>query len=99
MRRSVATKPTPAARRAVPPAVASRTDSLRPAARDIRSTEPYLLSRGVLFSFARRVGSIVSLVFLDFCGLVLGVYTALAIRDAYHGQELLWGLLWDELTN
>ena len=99
MRRSVATKPTPAARRAAPQAVASRTDSLRPASRDIRSAEPYLLSRGVLFSLARRVASIVSLVFLDFCGLVLGVYTALAIRDAYRGQELLWGLLWDELTN
>ncbi|MCA1683320.1 MAG: sugar transferase, partial [Actinobacteria bacterium] len=85
---------------------AARTAPARPSVsvrfrsgRDIRSAEPYLLSRRVLLTLCRRVASIACLIFLDVCGLVLGLYAALALRDVYRGNELLGGLLWDELTN
>ncbi len=68
-------------------------------ARDIRSAGPYVLSRGALFGLARRIASIASLIFLDLCGLTLGVYGALALRELYHGHALLWGLLWTQLTD
>jgi exopolysaccharide biosynthesis polyprenyl glycosylphosphotransferase len=100
MRHSVATKPKPVAGRATRSAVAPSVETLRPAAsRDIRSTEAFGFSRGLVLALARRVASISCLFFLDFCGLVLGLYAALALRDAYRGTDLLWGLIWDELTN
>ncbi len=99
MRRSVATKSTQWADPPSPTASPRHQETLRfPPDRDVRSAEP-LVTRGILLPLARRVASIACLVFLDVCGLVLGLYAALALRDVYRGHELLWGLLWDELTN
>ncbi len=66
---------------------------------DIRSARPYLLSRATLLPLARRLGSIAALVVLDLTGVVLGVYTALIVRELYLGQyPPLWGILWDAET-
>jgi hypothetical protein len=42
----------------------------------------------------RRALSIVSLIALDLCGLVLGLYAAFVLRALYYGNEVLWGALW-----
>jgi exopolysaccharide biosynthesis polyprenyl glycosylphosphotransferase len=42
----------------------------------------------------RRAASIAALIFLDLCGLVLGVYAALILRSVYYGEDILWGVLW-----
>jgi exopolysaccharide biosynthesis polyprenyl glycosylphosphotransferase len=42
----------------------------------------------------RRAASIAALIFLDLCGLVLGVYAALILRSLYYGEDILWGVLW-----
>jgi exopolysaccharide biosynthesis polyprenyl glycosylphosphotransferase len=62
---------------------------------DIRATRPYLLSGTPLRAGARRLASAGTLVFLDVAGLALGLYAALALREMYHGKELLWGILWE----
>lgn len=64
-----------------------------PAVGDIRSARPLVLGSPVT-AFVRRVFSILSLVVLDLCGLVLGVYAAFVLRAVYYGDELLWGTLW-----
>jgi exopolysaccharide biosynthesis polyprenyl glycosylphosphotransferase len=47
-------------------------------------------------AFARRFASIVALLAIDICGLALGLYTALAIRELVLGDDRpLWGLLWE----
>jgi exopolysaccharide biosynthesis polyprenyl glycosylphosphotransferase len=56
---------------------------------DIRSGRPYILGSPV-----RRAASIAALIFLDLCGLVLGVYAALILRSLYYGEDILWGVLW-----
>jgi exopolysaccharide biosynthesis polyprenyl glycosylphosphotransferase len=56
---------------------------------DIRSGRPYILGSPV-----RRAASIAALIFLDLCGLVLGVYAALILRSVYYGEDILWGVLW-----
>ena len=62
---------------------------------DIRSSRPYILTRTPIRAFIRRAASIASLVFLDFCGVALGVYTALVLRELYYGHTpVLWGVLW-----
>jgi exopolysaccharide biosynthesis polyprenyl glycosylphosphotransferase len=67
---------------------------------DIRSARPYLLSRTTLVAVARRLGSVAALVAVDLLGLVLGVFVALILREAYLGQwPPLWGILWDTETN
>ena len=44
---------------------------------------------------ARRTASIASLLVLDLCGLALGVYAALALREIVNGSRpILWGLIW-----
>jgi exopolysaccharide biosynthesis polyprenyl glycosylphosphotransferase len=48
----------------------------------------------------RRLASVGSLVFLDLCGLTLGLYAALVIREVYHGADsILWGVLWRAETD
>ena len=43
----------------------------------------------------RRATSIASLLVLDLCGLALGVYAALALREIVNGSRpILWGLIW-----
>ena len=62
---------------------------------DIRSGHPRVLSPSLFRSFLRRVASVSSLVFLDLCGLTLGLYAALIVREIYHGADsLLWGVVW-----
>jgi exopolysaccharide biosynthesis polyprenyl glycosylphosphotransferase len=63
-------------------------------ATDIRATRPYFLSRTPLRAAARRLASATTLLFLDIAGLALGLYAALALREVYHGKDLLWGILW-----
>jgi exopolysaccharide biosynthesis polyprenyl glycosylphosphotransferase len=61
---------------------------------DVRSGSPRALSTALRTS-ARRLASISSLVVLDVCGLTLGLYAALALREAYYGTAPpLWGVLW-----
>jgi exopolysaccharide biosynthesis polyprenyl glycosylphosphotransferase len=60
---------------------------------DIRSGRPYILGSPAT-AFARRVASIAALIFLDLCGLVLGIYAALILRSLYYGEDILWGVLW-----
>jgi exopolysaccharide biosynthesis polyprenyl glycosylphosphotransferase len=63
---------------------------------DIRSSRPHLLWRRPTAALVRRFASIVSLVAVDVCGLALGLYAALALREVYYGNTpLLWGLLWE----
>jgi exopolysaccharide biosynthesis polyprenyl glycosylphosphotransferase len=84
----VATKP------AVRPASSERPPPPAPIG-DIRSGRPWLLSPSIVRSFVRRVASVSSLVFLDLCGLALGLYAALIVREIYHGADsLLWGVVW-----
>ncbi len=67
-----------------------------PSAEDIRSSRPYLLSASPFKTLARRLASILALVFLDIVGLALGLYSALVIRElAYGNTPILWGILWD----
>jgi exopolysaccharide biosynthesis polyprenyl glycosylphosphotransferase len=68
-------------------------DAAPPAVGDIRSARPLVLG-SPLAAFVRRVLSILSLIVLDLCGLVLGLYGAFVIRALYYGDEILWGALW-----
>ena len=85
----MATEPAPPAQ---PPKPASiGRDEIVASAGDIRSASPYFPLRGAV----RRVASVIALVALDLVGLVLGVYTALVLRDVYYGNDVsLWGLRW-----
>ena len=68
--------------------------------RDIRSSRPYFLTRASLTALARRVVSIGALIAADVCGLALGLYVALVIREVFVGHvPPLWGLLWEAETN
>ena len=103
--RFVASKPAPTA---PPPTVASPEDADRslgdgrpapPARGDIRST-PGPLARAPVRAFVRRLASIAALALLDVCGLALGLYAALLVRELYHGQTApLWGVLWKAETS
>jgi exopolysaccharide biosynthesis polyprenyl glycosylphosphotransferase len=64
--------------------------------RDIRAARPYFLTRSPLKALVRRAASIALLVLLDVCGVALGLFFALALREIYYGNTpLLWGLLWE----
>jgi exopolysaccharide biosynthesis polyprenyl glycosylphosphotransferase len=64
------------------------------AERDVRALRPYVLQRGPLRTFARRVAAIASLAALDTVGLALGIYLALVLRSVVYGDPVLWSLLW-----
>jgi exopolysaccharide biosynthesis polyprenyl glycosylphosphotransferase len=64
----------------------------RPAA-DVRAATAGAVASPVR-ALARRGASVVVLVSLDVAGVALGLYTALALRELYYGQDPLWGLLW-----
>jgi exopolysaccharide biosynthesis polyprenyl glycosylphosphotransferase len=68
-------------------------DGAPPAVGDIRSARPLVLGSS-LTAFVRRALSILSLIALDLCGLVLGLYGAFVLRALYYGDEVLWGALW-----
>ena len=62
---------------------------------DIRARTPYVLSVHPFVSLARRTASVLALILLDLCGLTLGVYAALVLREVYYGHTpVLWGVLW-----
>ena len=91
--------------RAVPGAEAARPSGVEPRlqnavaparSRDVRYARPYFLTRRPVSAFLNRAASIVALLVLDLTGLALGLYSALAIREVYHGNiPPLWGLLWE----
>jgi exopolysaccharide biosynthesis polyprenyl glycosylphosphotransferase len=68
-------------------------DGTPPAVGDIRSARPLVLG-SPLAGFVRRAFSIFSLIVLDLCGLVLGLYGAFVLRALYYGDDVLWGALW-----
>jgi exopolysaccharide biosynthesis polyprenyl glycosylphosphotransferase len=68
-------------------------DGTPPAVGDIRSARPLVLG-SPLAAFVRRSLSILSLIALDLCGLVLGLYAAFVLRALYYGDDILWGALW-----
>ena len=68
-------------------------DAAPPSVGDIRSARPLVLGNPVA-AFFRRVFSILSLIALDLCGLILGLYGAFVLRALYYGDEVLWGALW-----
>ncbi len=71
-----------------------------PPADDIRAGRPYLLSRGLFQAFLRRLLSIAVLVVIDFSGLVIGLYLALALRSEIRDPKpILWNLLWTHETD
>ncbi len=69
-------------------------------AEDVRASRPYLLSSSPFKSLLRRLGSIAALVAIDICGLLIGLYGALALRAlVVDPKPILWGLLWDQETS
>jgi exopolysaccharide biosynthesis polyprenyl glycosylphosphotransferase len=68
-------------------------DAAPPSVGDIRSARPLVLGSPVA-AFVRRALSILSLIALDLCGLILGLYGAFVLRALYYGDEILWGALW-----
>jgi exopolysaccharide biosynthesis polyprenyl glycosylphosphotransferase len=81
---------------AQPPAPgAVRTAAPLSGPRDIRASPASVLGRP-FGAAVRRAASILTLVLIDLTGLALGLYSALALRELYHGQEPLWGLLWEQ---
>jgi exopolysaccharide biosynthesis polyprenyl glycosylphosphotransferase len=62
---------------------------------DLRSGWPHVFSRTPFVSLVRRLGSVAALVVLDLCGLTLGVFAALTLRELWLGRvPPLWGVLW-----
>jgi exopolysaccharide biosynthesis polyprenyl glycosylphosphotransferase len=70
----------------------------QPALGDIRAGQPQVFGSPVT-TLLRRTASIVSLLVLDFCGLVLGIYSALVLRAVFYGEEVLWGAIWRAETD
>ncbi len=58
----------------------------QPSDRDMRRKRPPLLSFLLRMSTARRVGRVLSLLALDFAGLSLAIFTALALKAAVLGH-------------
>ena len=73
----------------------SEPPELGPRERDVRASRPYVLSRGTLRAFVRRVLAIAVLATLDAVGLALGLYAALVLRSLVFGDEIFWNLLWE----
>jgi exopolysaccharide biosynthesis polyprenyl glycosylphosphotransferase len=62
---------------------------------DIRASRPGFLTWSSLATVTRRLASMVTLAALDLCGLVLGIYAALVVRELYYGRTPpLWSVLW-----
>jgi exopolysaccharide biosynthesis polyprenyl glycosylphosphotransferase len=72
-----------------------RETSEQPPPEDVRARRPFFLAGGPLKAAARRTTSVATLLVLDLCGLALGVYAALALREVVNGSRpILWGLIW-----
>ncbi len=67
---------------------------------DIRSSRPYFLSPTPFRHLLFRLGSVTSLVALDFLAVGFALYGALALREVYYGHSpILWGVLWTAETD
>src|SRR5918994_2692940 len=86
------------ATKAAPPAEPSQAPATPPPLGDIRAGRPQVFGSSIT-ALLRRTASIVSLVLLDLCGLVLGLYAALVLRALLYGEEVLWGAIWRVETN
>jgi exopolysaccharide biosynthesis polyprenyl glycosylphosphotransferase len=75
--------------------VATRKRGAETPAEDIRASRLYLFSTAPFRVFLRRATSVLALATIDVVGLTVGIYLALALREAYYGRTPLWGLLWD----
>src|ERR671915_1344125 len=89
----MATKEAPPAE-SRPPAASARP----PALGDIRAGRPQVFG-SPLKTLLRRSGSILSLIVLDLCGLILGIYSALVLRALTYGEDVLWGAIWRAETS
>jgi exopolysaccharide biosynthesis polyprenyl glycosylphosphotransferase len=69
-----------------------------PALGDIRAGQPQVFGSPVT-TLLRRTASIASLIVLDLCGLILGIYSALVLRAVAYGEEVLWGAIWRAETD
>jgi exopolysaccharide biosynthesis polyprenyl glycosylphosphotransferase len=76
-----------------PPAEPSGAAARPPALGDIRAGRPQVFGSS-LTTLLRRTASIVSLILLDLCGLILGLYAALVLRAVLYGEDVLWGAIW-----
>jgi exopolysaccharide biosynthesis polyprenyl glycosylphosphotransferase len=59
-----------------------------PLDRDIRSRRPPALSFLLRMSTVRRVSRVLSLLALDFAGVAAAIFTALVLKEAFHGPVL-----------
>jgi exopolysaccharide biosynthesis polyprenyl glycosylphosphotransferase len=69
-----------------------------PALGDIRAGQPQVFGSPVT-TLLRRTASIASLIVLDLCGLILGIYSALVLRAVAYGEDVLWGAIWRAETD
>jgi exopolysaccharide biosynthesis polyprenyl glycosylphosphotransferase len=69
-----------------------------PPAHDVRARRPGF-DVLVLFHRGRRLLSALVLVVLDLTGITLGLYAALVLRNAYRGEQVLFGLPWAAISN
>jgi exopolysaccharide biosynthesis polyprenyl glycosylphosphotransferase len=69
-----------------------------PALGDIRAGQPQVFG-GPVTTLLRRTASIASLIVLDLCGLILGIYSALVLRAVAYGEDVLWGAIWRAETD
>jgi hypothetical protein len=76
--------PRPAAQ--PPPIAAGLTRAPAAGDRDIRSRRPPVLSFLLRTTTLRRVARVVTLLALDFAGIALAIFTALALKEAVHGS-------------
>ena len=68
-----------------------------PPAHDVRARR-FGLDALVLLHRGRRLLSALVLVLLDLTGVTLALYTALVLRNAYRGEEVLFGLPWAAIS-
>jgi exopolysaccharide biosynthesis polyprenyl glycosylphosphotransferase len=69
-----------------------------PPAHDVRARR-FGLDALVLLHRGRRLLSAVVLVALDLTGVTLALYAALVLRNAYRGEQVLFGLPWAAISN
>jgi exopolysaccharide biosynthesis polyprenyl glycosylphosphotransferase len=97
IRSGTSTSPAPRVRSPRSQPLTARAPAARPAAgdtaqqpvppeRDIRSKRPPALSFLLRMSTMRRLVRVLSLLALDFAGVALAIFTALALKEAVHGS-------------
>src|SRR5450759_2237989 len=84
--RSPRSQPLTARAPAARPAAGDTAQQPVPPERDIRSKRPPALSFLLRMSTMRRLARVLSLLALDFAGVALAIFTALALKEAVHGS-------------